>query len=149
MNEVLAGRAGSVEVVLTPDGGVRVADDGPGIPVEAGDAAGGGPGLEALLTRPHAGADPGGRHAVPMSMFGIGLCVANALSSRVTAEVRRAGSVGSRSTCAVSHSPRPSLRARLPEPGPPSRSGPTPASSVRRRSARMPCWRSTSGNWPS
>ncbi|MFB7176516.1 ATP-binding protein [Streptomyces sp. NPDC056257] len=91
VNEVLAGRAGSVEVVLTPDGGVRVTDDGPGIPVEAAGDAGGGPGLEALLTRPHAGAEPGGRHAVPMSMFGTGLCVANALSSRLTAEVRRTG----------------------------------------------------------
>ncbi|MFE2283050.1 hypothetical protein ACFXDJ_02565 [Streptomyces sp. NPDC059443] len=38
VNEVLVGRAGSVDVVLTPDGGVRVADDGPALPIEtAGD----------------------------------------------------------------------------------------------------------------
>lgn len=30
VNEVLVGRAGSVGVTLTSDGGVRVADDGPG-----------------------------------------------------------------------------------------------------------------------
>lgn len=77
-------------VTLTADGGVRVADDGPGIPFEE---AGGtdGPGLEALLTRPHAGREPGGRRAVAMGLFGIGPCVANALSSRLTAEVRREG----------------------------------------------------------
>ncbi|WP_327280972.1 hypothetical protein [Streptomyces sp. NBC_01205] len=91
VNEVLAGRASAVEVTLTSDGGVRVADDGPGVPVEAaGDT--GGPGLEALLTRMHPGvAEPGGRHAVAMSLFGIGPCVTSALSSRLTAEVRRDG----------------------------------------------------------
>ncbi|OSZ57658.1 DNA gyrase subunit B [Streptomyces pharetrae CZA14] len=90
VNEVLAGRASAVDVTLTRDGGVRVADDGPGVPVEAaGDT--GGPGLEALLTQMHAGAEPGGRHAVAMSLFGVGPCVTNALSSRLTAEVRREG----------------------------------------------------------
>lgn len=90
VSEVLAGRASAVDVTLTPDGGVRVADDGPGIPVEAaGDT--GGPGLETLLTSMHPGAEPGGRHAVATSPFGVGPCVTNALSSRMTAEVRRAG----------------------------------------------------------
>ncbi|MER6199493.1 DNA gyrase subunit B [Streptomyces sp. NPDC001586] len=91
VNEVLAGHAGSVEVALMSDGGVRVTDDGPGIPVEAAGSVGAGPDLEALLTRPYAGAEPGGRHAVPMSLFGTGLCATNALSCRLTAEVRRAG----------------------------------------------------------
>ncbi|WP_330309676.1 MULTISPECIES: DNA gyrase subunit B [unclassified Streptomyces] len=91
VNEVLAGRAGSVEVALTPHGGVRVADDGPGVPVEATAGDTDGPGLEALLTRMHAGAGPGGRHTAAMSLFGTGPCVTNALSSRLTAEVRREG----------------------------------------------------------
>ncbi|MFE5806410.1 hypothetical protein [Streptomyces sp. NPDC056491] len=43
------------------------------------------------MTRPHAGREPGGRRAVAMGLFGIGPCVANALSSRLTAEVRREG----------------------------------------------------------
>lgn len=90
VNEVLAGRASTVDVTLTPDGGVRVADDGPGVPVEAaGDI--GGPGLEVLLTQMYPGAEPGGRDAVAMSLFGVGPCVTNALSSRLTAEVRRKG----------------------------------------------------------
>ncbi|MFJ3205136.1 ATP-binding protein [Streptomyces sp. NPDC086989] len=90
VNEIVAGRAGSVDVTLTPDGGVRVADDGPGVPVEtSGDA--GSPGLEALLTQMQFGAEPRGRHAVATSLFGIGPCVTNALSSRLRAEVRRQG----------------------------------------------------------
>jgi DNA gyrase/topoisomerase IV subunit B len=34
VNEVLAGRASRVDVTFMPDGGVRVADDGPGVPFE-------------------------------------------------------------------------------------------------------------------
>ncbi|MFI6422922.1 DNA gyrase subunit B [Streptomyces sp. NPDC050842] len=90
VNEVLAGGASAVGVTLTPDGGIHVADDGPGVPVKAaGDT--GDPSLEALLTHMHPGAEPGGRHAVAMSLFGVGPCVTNALSTRLTADVRREG----------------------------------------------------------
>ncbi|WP_143659273.1 hypothetical protein [Streptomyces sp. M1013] len=50
VNEVLPGRARHVDVTLTGDDGVRVADDGPGVPVEAVGHTGG-PALETLLTR--------------------------------------------------------------------------------------------------
>ncbi|MGW7285945.1 DNA gyrase subunit B [Streptomyces sp. NPDC054847] len=90
VNEVLAGRADSVDIALTSDGGVRVADDGPGVPVEAAEDTGG-PGLEALLTRPHVGPKPGDRHSGVLSRIGAGPCVTNALSSHLTAEVRRDG----------------------------------------------------------
>ncbi|MGP4046310.1 ATP-binding protein [Streptomyces sp. 2A115] len=90
VNQVLAGRSGSVDVTLTPDGGVRVADDGPGGPFEAaGDT--GGPGLEALLTSFPAGSEPSGRHIAGVGHFGVGLFAVNALSSRLTAEVRCEG----------------------------------------------------------
>ncbi|MFJ8845903.1 DNA gyrase subunit B [Streptomyces cyaneofuscatus] len=90
VNEVLAAGGGCVDVTLMPDGGIRVVDDGPGIPVEAaGDA--GGAGLETLLTRPHTEPAPAGRHTVAWSAYGMGPCVTNALSSRLTAEVRRGG----------------------------------------------------------
>ncbi|MEU2130217.1 ATP-binding protein [Streptomyces sp. NPDC018352] len=90
VNQILNGRSGSVDVTLTPDGGVRVADDGPGVPFDTtGDA--GGPGLEALLTSFFAGPEPSGRHTAAVGHFGVGLFVANALSSRLTAEVRCEG----------------------------------------------------------
>lgn len=90
INEVLPGRAGSVRITLTADGGVRVTDDGPGIPVKAaGDT--GGPHLEDLLTDVYSGTLAVGRHTAFVSSFGVGPCVANALSSRLTAEVRREG----------------------------------------------------------
>ncbi|WP_167455526.1 hypothetical protein [Streptomyces tirandamycinicus] len=54
VSEVLAGRVRSVNITLTPDGGVRVADDGPGVPVEASEDTVGAC-LESLLTRMHAG----------------------------------------------------------------------------------------------
>nr|WP_223187808.1 DNA gyrase subunit B [Streptomyces sp. CBMA29] len=90
VNEVLAGRAGVVDVVLTPGGGVSVADDGPGVPVEAaGDSDG--PGLEALLTRMDNWREPVGRNAALVGFVSVGPCVTNALSSRLSAEVRRGG----------------------------------------------------------
>ncbi|WP_328964749.1 ATP-binding protein [Streptomyces virginiae] len=90
VNEAVSGRAGSVGVTLLADGGVRVTDDGPGVPfAAAGDTEG--PGLEALLTELSFGARPGDRRAVNLTRFGLGPAVANALSSRLTAEVRRAG----------------------------------------------------------
>jgi DNA gyrase/topoisomerase IV subunit B len=90
VNDVLAGRAASVDVTLTPDGGVCVADDGPGVPVNE-RGAGGGPGLEALLTHAQGRARAGGRHDVALSLCGVGPAVVNALSRRMTAEVRREG----------------------------------------------------------
>ncbi|MEU9990934.1 AAA family ATPase [Streptomyces sp. NPDC048045] len=47
--------------------------------------------IEALLTGMHAGVRHGDRHSVTMGLFGIGPCFTNALSSRLTVEVRRAG----------------------------------------------------------
>lgn len=86
VNEVLAAGvgAGSVDVTLTSDGGVRVADDG----VMGGEAHG--PDLEGELTSLHVGFGPRGRRTPAVAHFGGGLFVANALSSRLTAEVRGA-----------------------------------------------------------
>ncbi|MEU9236052.1 ATP-binding protein [Streptomyces subrutilus] len=89
VNEVLDGRATSVDVTLTPDGGVCVNDDGPGIPIDEPGALGGS-GLEALLTQMQAGAGAGSRRNVTLG-FGVGPAVVNALSRRMTAEVRREG----------------------------------------------------------
>lgn len=87
---VLTGHATEVDVTLCAGGVVRVADDGPGTPVEAAGHPGG-PGLEALLTQMYAGTAPFGRDSAILGAFGMGPCVTNALSSRLTAEVRRGG----------------------------------------------------------
>jgi DNA gyrase subunit B len=90
VNEVLAGNASCVDITLTSDSGVCVADDGRGVRIDAaGDL--GISGLEALLTRMQTGAGPGGRHDVTLGFCGVGPFVVNALSSRMTAEVRRGG----------------------------------------------------------
>jgi len=85
VGEVLAGRAGSVDVTLASDGGVRVADDG----ARVGGAYD--PDLEAQLTSLHMGSGPIGRRTAVITPFGLGLFVANALSSRLTVEVRGEG----------------------------------------------------------
>jgi DNA gyrase subunit B len=88
VSEFLVGRANSVDVTLTPDGGVRIDYDGPGVPFEAAGATEG-PGLETLLTR--GGPDLGGRHTVAEPVVGMDFLIVNALSSSLTAEVRRDG----------------------------------------------------------
>ncbi|MFJ6479002.1 ATP-binding protein [Streptomyces sp. NPDC091682] len=90
VNEAVAGRASSVGVTLMADGGVRVDDDGPGIPFGAAEDTDG-PGLEAVLTELSAGARPVDRRTVTVALVGLGPAVTNALSSRLTAEVRREG----------------------------------------------------------
>lgn len=90
VNEVLDGCATSVDVTLTHDGGVCVADDGTGVPIDETGAAGG-PGLEALLTEMQAGTGATGRHDITLGFCGVGPAVVNALSQRMTAEVRREG----------------------------------------------------------
>ncbi|MFE2582907.1 hypothetical protein ACFXGE_23140, partial [Streptomyces sp. NPDC059378] len=90
VNEVLAGHASCVDITLTSDSGVCVADDGRGVRIdEAGDT--GISGLEALLTRMQTRVGPGDGHDVTLGFCGVGPFVVNALSSRMTAEVRRGG----------------------------------------------------------
>ncbi|KQV12647.1 DNA gyrase subunit B [Kitasatospora sp. Root107] len=87
VNEVLAGRAGCVDITLTADAGVRVADDGPGVRID-GPAEAGGSSLEALLTRMEARASYRSRHDVTPGHFWMGPGTVSALSSRMTAEVQ-------------------------------------------------------------
>ncbi len=89
VNEVLAGRASRVDVALMPDGGVRVTDDGPGVPFE--DSGDGRVGLEDQLTRMLLGPDPGGPRYPLVGFCDAGLLIVNALSSRLLAEVQRDG----------------------------------------------------------
>lgn len=90
LNEILGDTASRVEITLTADGGIRVADDGTGLPVEhAGHSDG--PPLETRLAVLCCEAQPANRRSLFGGLFGVGLAVVNALSGRLTAEVRRDG----------------------------------------------------------
>lgn len=90
LDEILSGTASRVEITLTADGGFRVADDCTG-PAVRHAGHGDGPPLETRLTELWCGAPPADRRSLFGGYFGVGLAVVNALSSRLTAEVRRDG----------------------------------------------------------
>ena len=93
VDEALAGYCDHIEISLLQDGGVRVVDNGRGIPVaehptERRSA------LEVVMTILHAGGKfGGGGYAVSGGLHGVGVSVVNALSTALVAEVRRDGYV--------------------------------------------------------
>ena len=97
VDEALAGYATAIDVTILPDGGVRVIDDGRGIPVDIHKTEGRST-VEVVLTVLHAGGKfGGGGYAVSGGLHGVGSSVVNALSSRLDVEVRRQGSVWTQS----------------------------------------------------
>lgn len=93
VDEALAGYCTHIEVVLQADGGVKVSDDGRGIPVDIHPTEGK-PTVEVVMTILHAGGKfGGGGYAVSGGLHGVGISVVNALSRRVDTEVRRQGHV--------------------------------------------------------
>ena len=91
VDEALAGHCDRIVLTLLADGGVRVEDNGRGIPT---DTAPGQelPALTLALTVLHAGGKfGGGGYKVSGGLHGVGVSVVNALSSRLLAEVRNRG----------------------------------------------------------
>jgi DNA gyrase subunit B len=91
VDEAMAGYATKVEVTLLADGGVRVVDDGRGIPVDMHPKEKK-PTLEVVLTILHAGGKfDSDSYAVSGGLHGVGVSVVNALSTRLLAEIKVGG----------------------------------------------------------
>ena len=97
VDEAMAGYATHITVTLREDGGVRVSDNGRGIPVDEHPVEKK-PALEVVLTVLHAGGKfGGGGYSVSGGLHGVGVSVVNALSTRLEVEVKRDGFIWTQS----------------------------------------------------
>lgn len=93
IDEVLAGRADTVKVVIYKDGSISVEDNGSGIPVEVHPKTGKST-LETVLTVLHAGGKfNNDAYKVSGGLHGVGVSCVNALSEWLIATVKRGGHI--------------------------------------------------------
>ncbi|MGF3056526.1 DNA topoisomerase (ATP-hydrolyzing) subunit B [Microbacterium sp. YY-01] len=92
VDEALAGYCDTIAVTILEDGGIRVVDNGRGIPVDPHSSDPSKSTVEVVLTILHAGGKfGGGGYAVSGGLHGVGSSVVNALSTRFDVEIKRQG----------------------------------------------------------
>ncbi|MBE0619423.1 MAG: type IIA DNA topoisomerase subunit B [Burkholderiales bacterium] len=94
-DEGLAGYAKNISVVLYEDGSAEVADDGRGVPVDIHPKKKV-PAVQVIFTTLHSGGkfrktDKDAAYRIAGGLHGVGICVTNALATRLEVEVRRDG----------------------------------------------------------
>ncbi|MCU1414811.1 MAG: gyrB [Microbacteriaceae bacterium] len=93
VDEALAGFCDTILITMLKNGGIRVVDNGRGIPVDLNESQGKSS-VEVVMTILHAGGKfGGGGYSVSGGLHGVGISVVNALSARMDTEVRRQGAV--------------------------------------------------------